>query len=308
MGPFLEIDRQIAALAARQEGVVTHAQLRALGLTQRAITHRRASQRLVDVHRCVYAVGHDRLSPTGRRVAAVWAYGDRASLSHRSAAAAWGLRGGGGGVLDITVRARSATRREGTRPHLTTRPVETARLGLLPITTPARTLLDLAGVLSPHHVEAALKQAEVLERFDLVALRAVLAAHPRHPGRRALAALLDAARRRGLTLTLSDLEIRFRALCDAHRLPHPAVNARPLGFRVDFLWPAAGLVVETDGWASHRTRAAFEEDRARDQALSAAGYRVVRFTHRQLVDDPAAVAATLVALLAAGRPRAGRAT
>lgn len=305
MGPFLEIDRRIAALAARQDGVVTRAQLRALGLTQRAIAHRRASRWLVDVHRGVYAVGHERLSPAGRRLAAVWAYGDRAALSHRSGAATWGLRGGGGGDLDVTVRARSATRRDGTRLHLSTRPVETTRRGLLPITTPARTLLDLAGVVSPHHVEAAVKQAEILELFDLVALRAVLAAHPRHPGRRTLAAVLDAARRRGLTLTLSELEIRFRALCDQAGLPQPAVNARPLGFRVDFLWPTARLVVETDGWASHRTRAAFEEDRARDQALSAAGYRVLRFTHRQLADGPRAVAATLGALLP--EPRAGRA-
>jgi hypothetical protein len=113
----------------------------------------------------------------------------------------------------VTVRARSATRREGTRLHLTTRPVEATMLDLLPLTTPARTLLDLASVVATHDVEAAAKQA-------------------------------------------SALEDRFRALCDARGLPHPAVNARPLGFRVDFLWPAARLVVETDGWGSHRTRAA----------------------------------------------------
>jgi hypothetical protein len=297
MGPFLEIDRQVAALAARQDGVVTHAQLRALGLTQRAIAHRRRSRWLVDLHREVYAVGHDRLSPTGRRLAAVWAYGERASLSHRSAAAAWSLRGGGGDDLDVTVRAHSATRRAGTRLHLTTRPVEATVLELLPITTPARTLLDLAGGVAPHQVEAALKQAEILGLFDLRALDAVLAAHPRHPGRKRLAAVLDRARRVELTLTFSELEDRFRALCDAHELPRPAVNARPLGFRVDFLWPAARLVVETDGWGAHRTRAAFEDDRARDQALSVAGFRVVRFTHRQIADGPAQVAATLGALL-----------
>lgn len=198
----------------------------------------------------------------------------------------------------MTVPARSAAERDGTNLHLTSRPLEVTRIDLLPVTTPARTILDLAGVLAPHHVEAALKQADVLDLFDLVALRAVVAAHPRHPGRRALAALLDEAARRGLTLTLSELEIHFRALCDAHRLPHPTVNARPLGFRVDFLWREARLVVETDGWGTHHTRAAFEEDRARDQALSVAGYRTVRFTHRQVADDPAGVAATLSALLA----------
>jgi hypothetical protein len=298
MGSFLETDRQIAALAARQHGVVRHEQLRALGLTQRVIQHRRAAGRLIDLHRMVYAVGHDRLSPTGRRLGAVWGYGPKAVLSHRSAAAAWNLRAGGGNRLDVTVPARSGNEREGTRLHLTRRPLETTRIDLLPVTTPARTILDLAGILTPHHVEAALKQAELLDLFDLRALRAVVAAHPRHPGRRPLAGMLDEAARRGLTLTLSELEILFRALCGAHRLPYPAVNARPLGFRVDFLWTAARLVVETDGWGTHRTRAAFEEDRARDQALAVAGYRTVRFTHRQVADDPDAVAATLSALLA----------
>jgi hypothetical protein len=299
MGAFLEIDRQVAALAAQQEGVVRYAQLRELGLTRRAIERRKAAGRLIGLHRMVYAVGHDRLSPTGRRLSAVWAYGSRAALSHRSAAAAWSLRGGGSGRLDVTVPASSGRQRAGTRLHLTTGSLEVTTIDLLPITTPARTILDLAGVLAPHHVEAALKQADLLDLFDLGALRAVVAAHPRHPGRRPLAELLEAAARRGLTLTLSELEIHFRALCDAHGLPHPAVNARPLGFRVDFLWTDARLVVETDGWGSHRTRAAFEEDRARDQALAVAGYRTVRFTHRQIVDDPAGVAATLSALLAA---------
>jgi hypothetical protein len=297
MGSFLETDREVAALAARQGGVVRHAQLRELGLTQRVIQRRRAAGRLIDLHRMVYAVGHSGLSPTGRRLAAVWAYGPKAALSHRSAAAAWNLRAGGGNRLDVTLPARSGSEREGTRLHLTRRPLEVTTIDLLPVTTPARTILDLSGILTPHHVEAAVQQADVLELFDLAALRAVVAAHPRHPGRRTLTTLLDAAARRGLTLTLSDLEIDVRALCDAHRLPHPAVNARPLGFRVDFLWADARLVVEADGWGTHRTRTAFEEDRARDQALAVAGYRTLRFTHRQVVDHPESVAATLSALL-----------
>jgi hypothetical protein len=298
MEPLVDTDRRIARLAAEQEGIVRHRDLRAIGLTQGQIRHRREAGRLIDVHPLVYAVGHARLSVTARRLAGVWTYGARAVLSHRTAAAAWGLRSSGGGRIDVTVASTAGLiERAGTRLHRTRCAVEATRLGPLPVTSPARTLLDLAGVLAPQQVEAALKQADVLELFDLVALRAVVAAHPRHPGRKALARLLDAAARRGLTLTLSDLEIRFRALCDAHGLPHPAVNARPLGFRVDFLWPDARLVVETDGWGTHHTRAAFEEDRARDQALSVAGYRTVRFTHRQLVDDPNAVAATLSALL-----------
>jgi hypothetical protein len=273
--------------------VVRYAQLRALGYSRRAIELRRERGWLIPLYREMYAVGHERLSPTGRRLAAVWAYGERAALSHRSAAAAWGLRGGGAARIDVTVQARSVTARDGTRPHLTTRPVETTTLGLLPITTPARTLLDLAAVVPAHQLDAMLKQAEVLDLFDLRALEKVLAAHPRRRGRRALAATLE----RELPLTLSDLEDRFLALCHAHALPRPAVNARPLGFRVDFLWPDRRLVAETDGWRYHRNRASFETDRARDQALTAAGYIVMRFTHRQVAEAPEDVVAKLSARL-----------
>lgn len=293
MRSFLETDRQLAALAARQDGVVRLAQLRALGYTTRAVQLRREHGWLIPLYRGVYAVGHARLSPTGRRLAAVWAYGDRAALSHRSAAAAWGLANGGGTRIDVTVHARAAAAREGLRVHLTTRAPEVTRIGLVPITTPARTLLDLAAVVAPHQLDAALKQAEVLDLFDLHAFAALLEAHPRRPGRRALAAALG----RDLPLTLSDLEDRFLALCDAHALLRPAVNARPLGFRVDFLWPDRKLIAETDGWRYHRTRAAFEADRARDQTLAAAGYVVLRFTHRQIARTPDDVVAKLSALL-----------
>lgn len=300
MDLLLDTDHRIARLARAQEGIVRHRDLRGIGLTQEQIRHRRETGRLIDVHPLVYAVGHDRLSVAARRLAGVWTYGTRAVLSHRTAAAAWGLRASGGGRIEVTVATTAGlVERAGTRLHRTRRAVESTCIDLLPVTTPARTILDLAGILTPHHVEAALKQAELLDLFDLVALRAVVAAHPRHPGRRPLTGLLDEAARRGLTLTLSDLEILFRALCDAHRLPYPVVNARPLGFRVDFLWTDARLVVETDGWDTHRTRTAFEDDRARDQALAVAGYRTVRFTHRQVVDRPDAVAATLATLLAA---------
>jgi hypothetical protein len=299
MGPFLETDHRIATLAGRQEGVVRHRQLRDLGLTPKAIRVRRERGRLIDLYREVYAVGHGSVSVDGRRLAAAWAYGTAAVLSHRTAAAVWSLRPSGGREFDVTVPSRAGRiRRAGTRLHQTRGVLETTVHGILPVTTPARTLLDLAGVLAPHYVEAALKEADVVGIFDLVALRAVLAAHPRHPGARTLAGLLDAAARTELALTFSDLEIRLRVLCDAHGLPQPIANARPIGFRVDFAWAATDLVVETDGWRTHRTRAAFEGDRARDQALTVAGFRVVRFTHRQIADDPVAVARTLRALLA----------
>ncbi|WP_272473928.1 DUF559 domain-containing protein [Baekduia alba] len=298
MEPSLDTDHRIARLAAAQEGVVRHRDLLDLGLTQPQIRHRREAGRLIDLLPEVNAVGHDRLSRTGRRLAAVWSYGPKAALSHRSAAAAWSLRAGGAQRFDVTVATTAGlVQRAGTRLRRTGGVLETTRLGLLPVTTPARTLLDLAAVVPAHQVDAALKQADVLGLFDLVALRAVLAAHPRHRGRRRLTAILDTAARTELALTLSELEDRFRALCAHHGLPMPAANAAPLGWRVDFLWPRERLVVETDGWRTHRTRAAFEDDRARDQRLAVAGYRVVRFTHRQVVDAPDAVARTVAELL-----------
>jgi very-short-patch-repair endonuclease len=301
MEPPLDTDHRIARLAAAQEGVVRHCDLLDLGLTQAQIRHRRDAGRLIDLHPEVYAVGHDRLSVAGLRLATVWTYGHKAALSHRSAAAAWGLRASGGGRFEVTVATTAGlVERDGTRLHRTGRPLETTRLGLLPITTPARTLLDLAGVVPSHQLEAALKQADVLDLFDLVGLRAAVAAHPRHPGRRPLSTALDAAARTELALTLSDLEELFRVLCARRGLSQPAANARLLRWRVDFFWPDQRLVVETDGWGTHKTRAAFEDDRKRDQALVVAGYRVVRFTYRQVVDTPDDVGAALARLLARG--------
>src|SRR4051794_39029441 len=156
MEPPLDTDHRIARLAAAQHGVVRHRDLLDLGLTQPQIRHRREVGRLITLHPEVYAVGHDRVSPTGRRLAAVWTYGAKAALSHRSAAAAWGPRASGAAKIDVTVPTTAgALKREGTRLHRTGRVLETTRLDRLPITTPARTLLDLAAVVPAHQVEAA---------------------------------------------------------------------------------------------------------------------------------------------------------
>jgi very-short-patch-repair endonuclease len=97
--------------------------------------------------------------------------------------------------------------------------------------------------------------------------------------------------------TRSDPEARFLSLCRRHRLPEPEVNAHVDRFLVDFLWPARRLVVEVDGWDSHRIRSAFEADRARDARLKSLGYEVLRFTHRQVTSDPRAVISVLRALI-----------
>jgi very-short-patch-repair endonuclease len=169
---------------------------------------------------------------------------------------------------------------------------EVTRKDGIPVTTPARTLLDLAAGLPERELHRALDQAEIQALTDYPSLDALARARIGHRGagelRRALTRH-DA----GATLTRSELEERFLELCNAHHIPRPQVNVYAAGLQVDFLFAAARLVVETDGFRYHRTRAAFERDRERDQELAVAGYRVLRFTYRQIVEDAAVVAKTL---------------
>jgi Protein of unknown function (DUF559) len=166
----------------------------------------------------------------------------------------------------------------------------------VPVTTPARTLLDLAEVVPRRSLERAVEEAEALRLFDLRAVDRVLAAHPhRHGARRLWKVLGDTALDEGLTR--SQLEERLVALAADAGLPRPAINARVAGLEVDCYWPQAGLVVEADSVRHHHTRAAFERDRARDAQLMLAGLRVLRLTHRRIVREPAAVRATLLALV-----------
>jgi very-short-patch-repair endonuclease len=160
------------------------------------------------------------------------------------------------------------------------------------VTAVAWTLLDLAATLPRRALEKAIDQAEIQHLLDLSSLDALARAHPRRPGVGKLRAALDEP----ATPTRSELEDRMLEICRADRLPAPLANTLIEGLEVDFLFPAARLVVETDGWAHHRTRRAFERDRERDAQLARAGLRVLRFTDRQL-QRADIVAATLRAAL-----------
>jgi very-short-patch-repair endonuclease len=168
------------------------------------------------------------------------------------------------------------------------------------VTTVPRTLLDLAAVLPPHQVARAINEAEVQRLADPVPLVALLARYPRRRGVAVARAVLDDASI-GSTITRSELEERFHAFLIHHDLPRPEVNANVrIGDRLiecDFAWPAQGLIAELDGHAFHVTTAAYERDRARDRALSVAGWRVVRITWRQLRDDAVGLAADMRRLL-----------
>ena len=230
-------------------------------------------------------------------MAAVLACGPGAVLSHASAAALWEIRASDAAYVDVTAR-RTGRKRPGLRIHRprTLPPNEvTARDGI-PTTTPARTILDLAASLQKDRLNRLLDAAERLELTDYPSLDAIARAHPGHRG----AAKLRRALRThtaGAILTRSELERRFLALCTAHGLDQPKVNERFADLEVDFLFPDHRLAVETDSWAFHRTRQAFERDRRRDAILTRAGYRTLRFTHRQISSEPATVAATIAAAM-----------
>jgi hypothetical protein len=279
-------DLPIAALASAQHGVVARSQLLTLGLGADRINHRVMTGRLLSVHRGVYAVGHRVLTIEGRWMAAVLATGTDAVLSHATAAAAWELRPAGAGAIHVTVPGDPGRkRRAGIRVHrsATLAPSDTTTHRGIPITTPARTLIDLAATLKGRPLEQALDRADQLCLIDF----ADLSPRPGRPGSPALQAVLSSYRP---TVTRSEMEERFLALCDDHGVPRPEANTRIEGIEVDFVWRDARLIVEVDGYRYHRSPSAFEDDRERDVVLSLAGWRVLRFTWNQVTGRPAWVA------------------
>jgi very-short-patch-repair endonuclease len=198
-------------------------------------------------------------------------------------------------VIDISVPADKSHRRRGIRVHRRRdlREADRTHRERIPVTTPARTLLDLASLLHPRRLEAAVNHADKLGLADPEALRAELDDHRRATGLPALRRVLD---RHTFALTDSELERRFLRLVRQAGLPQPKTQQRVNGFRVDFLWPELRLVVETDGLRYHRTPGQQAKDRLRDQVLVAAGFIVLRFTHAQVRYEPEHVVSTLAAL------------
>jgi len=272
---------EIAAIAERQGGVVARRQLVALGLSAAAIDHRLRSGRLHSVHRGVYSVGHRVLGVTGRRWAAVLACGDGAALAGVSAAAAYEIRRSASRAIHVLVGRNGRARRDGIRLHWQ-RAIpadEITQLDGLPITTPARTLLDLAaGGLHGRHLEAAVDTADRKGLLDFADLHQLLARYPGRPGTPALKAVL--ARYRGGD-TRSVLEEIVAELCNAYGLPRPLENCVIEGKVRDFYWPHSRLVVEADSYTWHRSPSALDDDRERDVELTLAGYRSLRFTWHQ---------------------------
>jgi very-short-patch-repair endonuclease len=240
------------------------------------------------MHQGVYAVGHSGLSQEGRWMAAVLAcLGHRgrapgeAFLSHRSAAALWGMLPANSDVVDVAIIGEAGRERhQGVRVHRPrTLEVEmTATRNAIPVTDPARTIVDLhrakpaRGGASPGQLRQAMRQAAFLGLS--------LGATSRDP-------------------TRSELERIFLDLCASRRVPRPEVNVKIGPLTVDFLWRGARLVVETDGYRAHGSEVAFKDDKRRDLRLRTLGYDVVRLTYDQVTNEAHTVATTLLDLLAA---------
>jgi very-short-patch-repair endonuclease len=228
-------------------------------------------------------------------MAAVLASGDRAVLSHRSAARFWRLLPPAVEKVDVTRPGRQVLRGGIVGHRVNLRDDEWLVEDGIPVTSPFRTIFDLAAVASRREVERALHEAEVRQLTDRVSLPMLLERHPGRRGTRVLRELLASDEPVGITR--NEFEEAFLALIDSYRLPRPRMNAalalRGRFFEVDALWEAHRFLVELDSRGVHGTKKRFESDRHRDRILVAESYRIMHVTWLQLRDEPEAIAADL---------------
>jgi predicted transcriptional regulator of viral defense system len=294
-------DARLARLAGRQHGVVTRRQLAAIGIRGTAVERRVESGRLVRLYRGVFAVGHVQRTRETRWIAAVMACGQGSVLSHLDAAALWQIYKSRGGAIHVTTTTRSSRALPGVKIHRARRldPEDVTKKDGIPVTTVARTLIDLTDILTSDRILRAMREAEYLKLLDINTL---IAAVQRANGRRRLHVLNKAIERHTPgQIVREELEHRFQELLHAAGLPNPQTNVKVKTWRqtyeVDCLWAEERVAVELDGRDAHMRAAAFEEDRARDAALTATGLRPLRFTWRRLTEEPDDLLAELKATL-----------
>jgi very-short-patch-repair endonuclease len=299
--PTADHYERIWLLAADQHGVVTRRQLLQLGIGAHIIAYLVRRRRLRPLHRGVYSASAvaGRLQ---REMAAVLALGDGAVVSHRSAARLWSIMAAAQEdepVVDVSIARCGRGPCSGVRLHRVIRlpPEECAHVDGVPVTSAARTLLDLAGCVTTRELERAFSHAERAGHAGQDEVATLLEQYGRRPGARNLRALIGNS---GPSLTRSDAEARFLDLIRAGRLPAPRANVVVRGYEVDFLWRAERFIAEIDGFAFHGSRDSFERDRRRDAVLTAAGLRVMRVTWRQLTEAPEALLVSITQALAHG--------
>jgi hypothetical protein len=284
-------------LARAQHGVISRRQLLALGFTRNGIAHRRKTGRLHLVMRGVYSVGRSELTREGRWMASVLACGQDSFLTHLSAGALYGICVERAGQIEVGVRGRRQSRREGirVRERLSLPGQEVRTLNRIPVTSPVRTMIDLTAVLGPEKLLRSINEADKREVVLADDLRNSLDAYPGQPGVKVLRALLD---RDTFVLSDEELERLFLPLAREVGLSLPRTKIWLNGFEVDFFWPDLRLVVETDGLRYHRTPSAQARDLQRDQAHTAAGYTRLRFSHWQVKHERDYVKKILAATIA----------
>jgi hypothetical protein len=278
----------LAALANRQAGVISRAQLHSVGVSDSAVSRWVQARRLHRIHPRVYAVGHSVLSLDGRLFAALLYGGDEAVFSHTTAGWLWRVIDAEPKRIHLTVPGRRRSL-PGVRVHRS-RQVEPAEQRGLRVTSVARTLVDLAAVLSFRDLRKALAEADYRGLLSLSGVAEVM--KPGLEGSRALRCAIDRHIPQ-LACTRSVLEDRFLELCEGAGIPMPRVNANVAGMQVDALWPVEQLVVELDGAAAHGGWSAASRDRERELALRRLGFRVVRYTWRQITERPTEVVVDL---------------
>jgi very-short-patch-repair endonuclease len=286
-------------VAGRQHGIVKGRQVREAGLTRQGIRRRVESGWLVPQYRGVYAVGHTALTHHSHLIAAVYACGEEALASHRAAAWLWGILRGSH-PIEVT-GPRSRERGNGFILHRSRliHPEDRALIHNIPVTSLARTIVDCADVLPERRLGDVVHESEVRGLFDLAQVKRVLDRLPGRKGRHKLRRVLSAYRD-VQPFSRSRAERFVFSMCNEHGLPTPRVNTWVGSHEVDFYWPEAGLVLEFDGGAVHRTTRAFYDDRQRDRTLATQGIHVVRATDR---DEPSALASELQQILAVRRRR-----
>jgi Transcriptional regulator, AbiEi antitoxin len=298
----------LAELAARQHGVVSASQLAELGYSRFVAANAAKAGRLHRLHRGVYAVGYKPLSWHGHCLAAVLACAP-AYASHASAGWIWGLLRYAPERIDVAAPTRRHPKAAMRLHYAPLGARDCAEQEGIPVTSLARTLLDLAATLPRRRLDRVLERSEELKLFDLAAIDELLARVTRHPG---TAALRDALRlyRPKLAVTRSGVEDRFLVLVEAAGLPTPAMNRNVNGLELDAYWEEERFAVELDVFETHGTRAAFARDRLRQEDLLLAGIEMDRITDDRLEREPRQVMKRLSRLLAQRRellrpPRGG---
>ncbi len=274
----------IGEIATRQLSLISRAQLLELGVRPGTVDEALRRGRLRARHRGVYSLAHLALPPFAAELAAVLAVGEGAYLSHFSAAVLWGMVPQGPRIVQITLVGRDAGRRRtGINVHQTTTvdPRDVTTYRGIPVTRPARVLLEIAPALSGRGLERMFDRGLKERRFSRHAVATVVARNPRAPAAARVRALA-AAEGRFSTVTKSPPEDDMLALVRAGGLMEPEVNVWVGPHEVDFLWRSERLIVFTDGYEFHSTRRSFEGDHAQQLELEDYGFAVMRFTRNQV--------------------------